>query len=94
MIKTFMMKLTMLIVLICVGVIVSYATVFFYPVHGSGISMVQENEPIILSLDGHPVGTVESFVYRPVQKEMYIKTNEILLGCKTDRIFRDRFEDN
>jgi len=87
-------KLTALIVLMCVGVVISYATMFFYPVYGSSISMVQEDEPIILSLDGNPVGTVESFKYFPVQKEMYIVTNEILLNCRTDRIFRDRFEDN
>lgn len=48
--------------------------------------------PIKVFLDGQYIGTHDGIEYNIGAGEVHIKTNEIVYGCKQDRIFRDRFD--
>lgn len=53
---------------------------------------VGANPPIFVYLDGVPVGTMSRFEYQLGESVIWIETNEVVVGCKQDQIFHDRFQ--
>lgn len=51
------------------------------------------NPPIVVWLDGVPVGTMAVFEYQISQGNLWIETHEGIFGCQQDRAFWDRFEE-
>ncbi len=50
------------------------------------------NIQIAIYVDGQVIGTLQQLDYKLSENKIEITTNEIVFGCKQDRLIWDRFE--